>query len=291
MKLINSSVEIWEQEPGIEGILKQIERCGRVCYKSEDKITEGSAQKFVEMLINKGHGAMLEHGTVFLLVTISSYQNFDWEYSVGFYIDNPYSEVVEIKNDKWAITTNFRVLVENNKLDDLQYLHEPTEYHEKRITAHFICDRGTSHELVRHRVFSFAQESTRYCNYSNDKFGKEITCIIPSWYEDKENEAGFDTRINIGFTAGCHDAEHYYFWMLDHGATPQQARSVLPNALKTEVCMTGFYTDWIGKEIILSSGIKIKRGFFPLRTDNSAHPDMQPLAKQLKEKFKQYENT
>lgn len=154
MKLINSSVEIWEQEPGIEGILKQIERCGRVCYKSEDKITEGSAQKFVEMLIKRGHGAMLEQGTVYLKVLHFS---LTWMK----YGHNKYSMLNHSVDNYTYITTNYRVIIENNWLDDLQYLCEPTEYHEKRITAHFVCDRGISHELVRHRVFSFAQESTR----------------------------------------------------------------------------------------------------------------------------------
>lgn len=168
MKLINSSFEIIEQKPGLEGIYKQIELAGRTCYKSESNITEDSAKGFVDRMIKSGHGAMLEHGTVYLAIPMTTYA----PDAVNFYYNNPYSKVNEcndfIFKDKygdevaaWCVTTNFRVIVENNLLDDLEFLCEPTEYHEKRVTVRFICDRGVSHEFVRHRVMSFAQESTR----------------------------------------------------------------------------------------------------------------------------------
>ena len=155
MKLIKPSYEIWQQAPGLEGIYKQIERVGRVCYRSEDKITEDSAKPFVDRMIKSGHGAMLEHGTVYLKTNDEYYGN-----PIDKYRDNKYSQLKSINGTKY-VTTNLRILVENNWLDDLKYLCEPTEYHERRITVHFVCDRGVSHEFVRHRVFSFAQESTR----------------------------------------------------------------------------------------------------------------------------------
>ena len=186
MRLIKPSFEIIEQQAGLEGMYKQIELAGRTCYKSEDKITEDSAKGFVERMIKSGHGAMLEHGTVYLLIpyeeaidTIGD----DWVHEQYSY--NPYS-VVAVYGNNYYITTNFRVLVENNWMDDLKYICEPTKYHEKRVTVRFICDRGVSHEYVRHRVFSFAQESTRYCNYSKDKFGNELTFIIPNWLDIPE---------------------------------------------------------------------------------------------------------
>lgn len=290
MRIIKPSFEIRDQEEGLEGIYRQIERAGRVCYKSEDKITETSAKDFVDRMIKSGHGAMLEHGTVYLLVTISSYSNFSWEESVGFYMDNPYSKVVEVENDKWAVTTNYRVLVENGKLADLKYLCEPTEFHEKRVTVKFICDRGVSHEFVRHRVFSFAQESTRYCNYSKDKF-EGITFIQPPWLDgDISNEDGskFNDVYTDIYLHTLTTSENAYLDLLkqwdervpdkrfksgykNNPWTPQQARAVLPNSLKTELVMTGFTRDW--------------EHFFELRDASSAHPQARELAQPLHEEF------
>lgn len=142
MKLIESKVEVIDQLPGLEGVYKQVELAGRVCYKSEDKITEDSAKEFVDRMIKLGHGAMLEHGTVYLEAP---------EEFIGFcfckYMDDKYSKVFHHKGlGYWFITTNLRVLVEKGWLDDLQYLCEPTAHHEKRITARFTCDRGVSHK-------------------------------------------------------------------------------------------------------------------------------------------------
>ena len=153
MKLIDSKVEVIEQLPGLEGVYKQIELAGRTCYKSEDKITEDSAKEFVDRMIKSGHGAMLEHGTVYLAIPITTYA----PDAVNTYRDNAYSKVNDcnefIFTDKygdnvaaWCVTTNLRVLVENNCLEDLEFLCEPTEHHEKRITARFTCDRGVSHK-------------------------------------------------------------------------------------------------------------------------------------------------
>lgn len=288
MRLIKPSFEIWDQEEGLEGIYKQIERAGRVCYKSEDKITEDSAKGFVGRMVKSGHGAMLEHGTVYLKIpygTMDDRGEFSNEPIVIKYIDNPYSVVMNnSENDYWYITSNYRVIIENGWIDDLQYLCEPTEFHAKRITVHFVCDRGVSHEFVRHRVMSFAQESTRYCNYSKDKFGKECTFIIPSWFnkymdEDYSNchtmnwQDGLDVAdAETNWLYAMLFAEKTYFSSLENGMIAQQARAVLPNSLKTELVMTGFVSDW--------------EHFFKLRDAGSAHPQARELAHPLHEEFK-----
>lgn len=266
MKLIESKVELIEQQPGLEGIYKQIELAGRTCYKSEDKITEDSAKEFVDRMIKLGHGAMLEHGTVYLHIPFSDVLVKD------FYKNNKYSKYKQTSLDPESgvvdvlVTTNLRVLVENNRLDDLQYICEPTEYHEKRITARFTCDRGVSHEIVRHRVMSFAQESTRYCNYGKDKFDNELTFIHPSWSLAKMHEE--DNRGDR-FIDTLHEIEKQYLYLIENGWLPQQARQILPNALKTKIVVTGFESDW--------------KHFFKLRTAGAAHPDMRKLAVELKE--------
>jgi thymidylate synthase (FAD) len=288
MELIKPSWEILEQESGIDGIYKAIERAGRTCYKSEDKITENSAKPFVDRMVKSGHGAMLEHGTVYLKVVGD-------ERMSEKYQNNPYSRVIlrypkgDIPNihciPTHYITTNFRVLIEEGWLNDLKFVCEPTGHHEKRITVRFICDRGVSHEFVRHRVFSFAQESTRYCNYSKDKFGNELTFIEPCWLEDYNYES--NTYYN-GFLVALRAAEANYLNLLkqwedkipdkryktgfrNNPWTPQQARAVLPNALKTELVMTGFINDW--------------KHFFELRCAPNAHPSARELAIPLSEEF------
>lgn len=288
MKLIESSVQIIEEKDPY----KMIELAGRTCYKSKDKITENSAKEFVDRMIKLGHGAMLEHGTIYLTIdgedpNLSKIQS------------NPHTKVnlvpYEVLTEsnytisyKAYITTNLRVLVENNLKELLCYQVEPTEHHEKRITAKFICDRGVSHEFVRHRVFSFAQESTRYCDYSKDKFGNDITYIIPSWldlpegkYSNWDNDWCDVSELkllypevdNLSDPANCFlqsikNAEYYYFMLINRGWKPQQARQVLPNATKTELVMTGFESDW--------------EHFFELRCSGAAHPDAKKLADELK---------
>lgn len=312
MRLIKPSFQIIEQSSGIEGVYKQIELVGRTCYKSEDKITEDSAKGFVERMIKSGHGAVLEHGTVYLKYEEELVRGIQ-ECNIIFrkYKYNKYSAYTNsriTKSDRTIIggyvTTNLRVLIENNWLDDLQYLCEPTEYHEKRYTVKFICDRGISHEFVRHRVFSFAQESTRYCNYSKDKFGNELTFIIPEWLDIEEGHHKYDcsfvdqkwmgpdnTEISYQWldTNGyawypntdehlllksLSDSEEIYFKLLEQGWKPQQARAVLPNALKTELVMTGFVSDW--------------EHFFSLRalgTTGAPHPQAKELAEPLMKEF------
>lgn len=289
MKLIEPSFEIWEQPAGLEGIYKQVEHVGRVCYKSEDKITEDSAKPFVERMIKSGHGAMLEHGTVYLKLIGVFLDPTDCDvkygnYVVGHYVDNKYSKVIIKHDEEWKsdvyITTNYRVIIQNGWLNDLKYLCEPTEFHERRITVHFVCDRGVSHEFVRHRVFSFAQESTRYCNYSKDKFGNELTFIIPCWlnYEEQQFTDKDDSTIRTDLSEHEYfidlllEAENTYNYLVQYcGRNPQQARAVLPNSLKTELVMTGFVSDW--------------KHFFELRDAASAHPQAQELAHPLHEAF------
>lgn len=288
MKLIKPSFEIWEQPSGLEGVYKQIERVGRVCYKSEDKITEDSAKPFVDRMIKSGHGAMLEHGTVYLKVfnVIENSELIDKYKSNKYSVVKEGTEVYDCHGDILygsckCITTNYRVLVENGWLDDLKYICKPTEFHEKRITVHFVCDRGVSHEFVRHRVMSFAQESTRYCNYSKDKFGNELTFIQPCWLDDERlklygpyHTVIRDKSLESIFIASLNNAEKDYIDLIDLGWKPQEARAVLPNSLKTELVVTGFVSDW--------------DHFFDLRargTTGAPHPQAKELAEPLMKEF------
>lgn len=162
MRLINPSYQIIEQGPGLQGIYEQIETAGRTCYKSTRP--EGqTAKDFVDRMIASQHYAMLEHGTVYLKFDFIAGGLGTGPRDGRRYMDNPYSKVNFGEGSilPQYVTTNLRVLVENGWLDDLKYLCEPTEFHEKRVTVKFVCDRGVSHEFVRHRVLSFAQESTR----------------------------------------------------------------------------------------------------------------------------------
>lgn len=284
MKLIESSVQIIEEKDPY----KMIELAGRTCYKSEDKITENSAKEFVDRMIKLGHGAMLEHGTIYL--KIDKTEDGHLPPARLYWSDGNHKKYTRVRKhgNSIYVTTNLRVIVENDRLDDLQYQVEPTEHHEKRITAKFICDRGVSHEFVRHRVFSFAQESTRYCDYSKDKFRNDITYIIPSWldlpegkYSDWDNDWCDVSELkllypevdNLSDPANCFlqsikNAEYYYFMLINRGWKPQQARQVLPNATKTELVMTGFESDW--------------EHFFELHCSGAAHPDAKKLADELK---------
>ena len=297
MKLIKPSFLIKEQEPGLEGVYKQIEWAGRHCYKSHDKITEDSAKKFVDRMIKSGHGAVLEHGTVYLRYNFKAGEDSNstayWLWSK--YNENKYSESVQaqpipgVPNGFVAITTNYRVLVENDWLDDLKYLCEPTEYHHKRYTVKFICDRAIANEFVRHRKFSFLQESTRYCRYSSDKFNGELTFIIPCWFEEmnqgiiKFEEGLYKDTYCFQFTEGnkgkscsiwynaMREAEEHYIELINLGWKAEEARNILPLSLKTELYMCGFAEDW--------------KKFFELRCAPNAHPQAKELAIPLKEEF------
>lgn len=198
MRIIKPYFEILDEVNG-EKILKRIERIGRVCYKSEERITEDSAKKFVSNILKRGHESVIEH---------------------------------------------------------------------EKLSVRIICDRGVSHEIVRHRIASYSQESTRYCNYNNEKFGKELTLIKPFFWEEDSKEY----RIWLETMQAIEDA---YNQLIESGAEPQQARSILPNSLKTEIVVTMNLREW--------------RHFFRLRTAKNAHPQMREVAcallNELKEKI------
>lgn len=283
MKLIESKVEIIEQEPGLEGIYKMAELAGRTAYKSEDKITEGSAKKFVDAMIRSNHGAVLEHGTVYMTLKW-------WQIGKKLkYLFNPYSKIRKFK----YVTTNLRVLFEHNWMNDLEYFCEPTELHERRVCAKFICSRGVSHEAVRHRVMSFLQESQRYVGYNKEKFGGEITIIIPEWIKARINDIASynnnDDLAQMSYADALHDGrmhedkaiimwavsqdmseKHYLILTSELNVKPEEARGVLTNDCKTELIMTGFVSDW--------------EHFFDLRsrgTTGKPHPDIKILADNL----------
>lgn len=267
MKLIKQSFEFINQTDfSLVGIKKHIERCARVSYKSEDKITDTSYEKFVNMLESRGHDRPLEFGTVYLSRTSQKEDNMEW---LDKYAYNPWSKFSfgngstringELRNTVY-VTTNYRVIKEHHWEDDLQYLCEPTEYHYKRYTIHMILDRGVMDEFRTHVGLSHLAESTRYCNYSKDKFGNELTFIQPCW----------DIR-GTSYIDFFQHAEWGYFRMLKNGWTPQQARSVLPLGIKSELISCGFKDAW--------------ENFFKRRDAPDAHPMAQEIAKPMHQKF------
>ena len=276
MRIINPSIqELVQNRTDKSDMLKHIELCGRTCYKSEDRITDDSYVRFVKMLKEHAHGAMLEHGTVYL--TVPHYNDGDddrrhLEYQYMILLHNKFSKTVfnmDDESDACAyITTNYRVIVENNLYDimDKYQVLEPTEHHETRRTFKITCNRGVSHEFVRHRVFSFAQESQRYVNYSKDKFGNEIKVIQPLYFTEGSHNYWL-------WEKACKEAEAHYFALLSNGTTPQEAREVLPNSTATELIMTGFESDW--------------EHFFSLRCAKDAHPQAREVANMIKEKFEE----
>ena len=285
MKLIQPHFEIlYQRGYTVNHILRFITQVAYTCYKTDKEITDDSAKDFVNKLVRSGHLAMLEHGTVYLAIPRGFFSRIINGDLINRYKENKYSVVnygeelpthqaevlqgVHSPTPYAYITTNLRVIEENQWWGDLDYVCKPTQFHAKRRTVKFVTDRGVSHELVRHRTFSFAQESTRYCNYSKDKFGNELTFIIPTWYEEADEEA---KKVFDEFLGVCEDNYLYY---INRGFTPQQARQVLPNALKTEIVLTAFESDWIH--------------FFNLRslgTTGKPHPDMKFLADKVLNSF------
>lgn len=288
MKLIKQSFEFINQTDfSLVGIKKHIERCARVSYKSEDKITDTSYEKFVNMLESRGHDRPLEFGTVYLSRTSQKEDNMEW---LDKYAYNPWSKFSfgngstringELRNTVY-VTTNYRVIKEHHWENDLQYLCEPTEYHYKRYTIHMILDRGVMDEFRTHVGLSHLAESTRYVNYSKEKFGSEVTFIKPCWCNIPEGDYGTPDYIpdrlpRMGATeAGLIDAlqyaEYYYFFLLSEGWTPQQARSVLSLSIKSELISCGFKDSW--------------ENFFYRRDAPDAHPMAQEIAKPMHQKF------
>lgn len=292
MRIINAQASILvENDP-----LKKIEKCGRVCYKSEDKITEDSAEKFVANIIKRGHEAVLEHASFIFQVSYNVYEDIR---DKVIFVENRYPVKMYLRftdSDGYVVSGNVRAwrdffcfagvppymndFVETNPIlfsefksdfpfnlrgrkwsirqisaDELVSTYQRLVHED--ISVKFICDRGVTHEIVRHRPASFCQESTRYCNYSNGKFGGEITVIKPCFF--KENS----TRYLNWFVA-CESAETAYNAILEDGGTPQEARDVLPNSLKTELIMTAPLMEWCH--------------FFNLRMSPAAHPQMQEVA-------------
>ena len=294
MKLIKQSFEFINQTDfSLVGIKKHIERCARVSYKSEDKITETSYEKFVNMLESRGHDRPLEFGTVYLSRTSQKEDNMEW---LDKYAYNPWSKFSfgngstringELRNTIY-VTTNYRVIKEHHWEDDLQYLCEPTEYHHKRYTVHMILDRGVMDEFRTHVGLSHLAESTRYCNYSKDKFNNEVTFIHPCWlpnlsegkYTDFDglwycNDLCIDGELNVQeevFLEYLEYAENGYFALLNQGWTPQQARSILPLGIKSELISCGFEDAW--------------KNFFYRRDAPDAHPMAQEIAKLMHKEF------
>lgn len=298
MNLINPSVELLVQQTGLDGLYKQIELAGRTCYKSEDKITDDSAKAFVDRMIESKHYAMLEHGTVYLYAV-------DWDNNpLRHYWGNKYSRVKEVHLEtehcqsdtsyKYAyyVTTNLRVLVEHGWLNDLKYLCEPTEHHQRRITLRFTTNIGVTREGNRHRVNSIAEESTRYCNYTKEKFGGEINICKPSWIQDTIEIDVLKERTNqdwVGIISQICDSELDSLGMFDNpieyygaslafanicynnlirlGWQAQQAREVLPLGTKSDIVYTAFASDW--------------KHWFDLRlfgVTGKPHPNMREVA-------------
>ena len=284
MKIVNPSFEILQQREGINGVYELIEQSGRTCYKSENKIAPGTAKEFVDRMIKSEHYAMLEHGTVYL--------KFETLARAEKYLNNKYSEVRTCYGS-FYVTTNLRVLVENGWLDELSYVCEPTEYHEKRVTVLFHTQIAISREFNRHRVNSMAESSTRYCNYSKEKFGNEITINKPSWVLIEGEESLplllqsycrliADKGANLSMQAidwwyfANMASELAYMKLIECGKKPQEARVVLPLDTNTDLAHTAFVSDW--------------KHFFDLRAldkTGPAHPDAKALALPLYELFKE----
>ena len=267
MKLIKPKFEILEQQPGIDGIYKMIELAGRTCYRSEDKITEDSAKGFVERMIKSDHGAMLEHGTVYLDIPQKANNCYTL---ISNYNNNKYSVLnhsnVNHSQEHYYVTTNLRVLVENNWIDDLQYVCEPTEYHEKRICVRYTSNIHFYKDCTRHRVFSWAIESTRLCNYIKSRFESSVSFATPIWLKDEEQEE---------FEEDLKTIESIYFKWINKGWQPQQAAYFLIQGTKAEVIMTGFVSDY--------------KHFFDLRSEiaktGKPHPTVVELVEPLRQEF------
>ena len=281
MKLINQSYKICNQTDfSISGIYKHIEKCTRVAYKSEDKITEDSAISFINKLLNMKHLAPMEFGTIHFKMPITLLKTF----AEDLMYHNLYNmEWLKCKAaDNYAyFTTNYRHwLVMIDKVDYLKdyFTEEDNEYYPKRYTVKLITSRIVSHEVVRHRTMSFIQESQRFVNYSKDKFNNEVTFIKPCWMDStliekalKTHPLIVDLKPEILFVKNSLNSEQDYLDLLKLGYKPQQARVVLPNSTKTELYMCGF------KEAY--------EHFFELRDNKIVDPQMYDLAHPMHQEF------
>lgn len=282
MKLVKQSFEILEQTDfSLKGIKQFIERCGRVCYKSEDRITDTSYEKFVDMLINKDHARPLEFGTIHLKMKSSNFQGFMQAlYAEGIFNDvwikSNYNEEVVYT------TTNYRYYLDMIKRIPFiknYFTEEDNEYYPKRYTVHFITSRGIMDEFRTHVTLSHLAESTRYCNYSKNKFNNVVTFVIPNWckslvegsiQEYSPFEINTDEAI---FMNSIQNAQNSYLSLLEEGWTPQQARDVLPLSVKSELISCGFGDAW--------------SNFLYRRCAKDAHPIAREIAIPLQDKFKE----
>lgn len=299
MKVIKPSYEIIKNN---DQPMRHIEAIGRTCYKSGDRITDESAPRFIKMLVNNGHLAMVEHFIFIAKIPFAEYKvlqginpkfiNFSYlengpiiSYSarsildllalsieeVGLSAYKILDEIIEATAMQYSCPELFNLeeghiysfkpdidFISNENA--LNYFSDKEKYAHCWFSVRFICDRGVSHELVRHRVMSFAQESTRYCDYTDSKFDGELTFIEPHFYERRPDE-------RFRWANAIAVSEDTYNMLIAMDSTPQEARTVLPNSLKTEVCVTGRLTDWYH--------------FFSLRADAPAHPSMRQLATPL----------
>ena len=279
MKFIKQSFEFINQTDfSLVGIKKHIERCARVSYKSEDKITDTSYEKFVNMLESRGHDRPLEFGTVYLDIPTKDLEpGYEYINAVGKYALNPWSIKEDFDNHA-CISTNYRVIKDNHWESDLQYLCEPTEHHHARYTVHMILDRGVMDEFRTHVGLSHLAESTRYCNYSKDKFGNELTFIQPCWLNDEKLKlyGPYHTVIRDKspesiFIANLNNVERDYLDLIKLGWRPQQARSILPLGIKSELISCGFKDAW--------------ENFFKRRDAPDAHPMAQEIANPMHKEF------
>lgn len=277
------SVEMMVQSPGRQGMFEQIEKCGRICYRSIPKGGE-SAEKFSCAMASSGHYAMLEHGTVYLALPL------EYEHPIRL---NPYShyedfyDVDGYEHGVSYITTNYRVIIENGWMNLMSYWCEPTPRHERRVSILFDTNIGVSREFNRHRVNSMAESSTRYCNYSKDKFGGAISVIEPTWLRDREaiiNMTVNDKSLTDCFGEVClgqdknwdkldywllatETANYCYQKLIELGCKPQEAREVLPLATNTQLVHTAFVSDWLH--------------FIGLRAEDKPTNHPHPMAKEL----------
>ena len=281
MKLIQQSFEILEQTDfSLIGIKKFIERCGRVCYKSENKITDDSYEKFVNMLVKRDHARPLEFGTVHLKMYISDFHKLRDTLCIN-----------NMWNDQWIkyhyagnltyVTTNYRYYLAIIKVfpsAEKDFAPQDDELYPKRYTVHFITSRGIMDEFRTHVGLSHLAESSRYCSYDKNRFGNELTFIIPNWVNtncpNKEQEG--PSVASIEWSTAMLDAEASYMNLIKIGCTAQEAREVLPLSVKSELISCGFEDAW--------------SNFFYRRCAKDAHPMAREIATKVRDKFNEFKN-
>ena len=281
MKLIQQSFEILEQTDfSLIGIKKFIERCGRVCYKSENRITDDSYEKFVNMLVKRDHARPLEFGTVHLQMYISDFHKLRDTLCIN-----------NMWNDQWIkyhyagnltyVTTNYRYYLAIIKVfpsAEKDFDPQDDELYPKRYTVHFITSRGIMDEFRTHIGLSHLAESSRYCSYDKNRFGNELTFIIPNWVNtncpNKEQEGPSVTSIE--WSTAMLDAEASYMNLIKMGCTAQEAREVLPLSVKSELISCGFEDAW--------------SNFFYRRCAKDAHPMAREIATKVRDKFNEFKN-